>query len=78
MYACVKVFKIREVPILCYSKHILNNVDLFFSSGSLLWPLLVHVKKRLPEEKKRSVVYQVPCKGCNQVYIGETKRKLKI
>ena len=31
----------------------------------------------MPEEKKRSVVYQVPCKGCNQVYIGETKRNLK-
>ena len=39
---------------------------------------LVHVKKRLPEEKKRSVDYQVPHKGCDQVYIGETKRNLKI
>ena len=34
---------------------------------------LIHVKKKVPQEKKRSVVYQVPCKGCDQVYIGETK-----
>ena len=49
-----------------------------FKPSNTLRQSLVHVKKRLPEEKKRSVVYQVPCKGCDQVYIGETKRNLKI
>ena len=26
------------------------------------------------EEKKKEVVYQVPCKDCHKVYIEETKR----
>ncbi len=38
---------------------------------------MVHVKKKVPQEKKRSVVYQVPCKGCDQVFIGETNKNLK-
>ena len=32
------------------------------------------VKQKMPEEKKKEVVYQVPCKNCSKVYIGETKR----
>ena len=32
----------------------------------------------IPEERKRGVVYEVPCKGCHQTYIGETKRTLKV
>ena len=38
---------------------------------------LVKVKQKMPEEKKKEVVYQVPCKDCCKVYIGETKRTLK-
>ena len=54
------------------------GIKAVFKPSNTLRQSLVHVKKRLPEEKKRSVVYQVPCKGCDQVYIGETKRNLKI
>ena len=36
------------------------------------------VKTRVPEEKKRRVVYEVPCKECSKTYIGETKRMLKV
>ena len=35
------------------------------------------VKQKMPEEKKKEVVYQVPCKDCCKVYIEETKRTLK-
>ena len=38
---------------------------------------MAHVKKKVPQEKKRSVVYQVHCKVCDQVFIGEIKRNLK-
>ena len=29
-------------------------------------------------EKKKEVAYQVPCKDCPKIYIGETKRTWKI
>ena len=28
------------------------------------------------DEEKSGVVYRYPCKGCEKVYIGETKRTL--
>ena len=39
------------------------GIKAVFKPSNTLRQSLVHVKKRLPEEKKRSVVYQVPCKG---------------
>ena len=36
------------------------------------------VKNCNPEEKKREVVYEVPCKECYLTYIGETRRTLKV
>ena len=32
----------------------------------------------IPEEKKKGVVYEVPCKDCHRVYIGKTKRTPKV
>ena len=36
------------------------------------------VKNQVPEEKKKAVVYQVPCKDCHQLYMGETEWTLKV
>ena len=36
------------------------------------------MKNRVLEEKKKAVVYQVPCKNCHQLYTGESKRTLKV
>ena len=38
----------------------------------------MRVKSRVPEEKKKGIVYQVPCKDCDGVYTGESKRTLKV
>ena len=75
--------KVLCLPYVCRLSEKLEKVcaplgiKAVFKPTHTLRQSLVHVKKRLPEEKKRSVVYQVPCKGCDQVYIGETKRNLK-
>ena len=39
---------------------------------------LMKVKTCIPEEKRRTVVYEVPCKDSNKTYIGERKRTLKV
>ena len=38
----------------------------------------MRVKSQVPEERKKGVVYQVPCKDCDGVYTGESKRTLKV
>ena len=38
----------------------------------------MQVKSRVPEEKKKGIVYQVPCKDCDGVYTEESKRTLKV
>ena len=36
------------------------------------------MKTEVPKERKKAVVYKVPCKDYNQAYIGEMKRNLKV
>ena len=43
---------------------------------STLRKALVHPKDKIQKEDKCGVVYRVPCKNCDKVYIGETGRKL--
>jgi len=53
------------------------NRSVVFKSQATLRRSLMLVKSKIPEERKREVVYKVPCKDCNSVYVGETKRNLK-
>ena len=36
---------------------------------------LVHPKDKVDKLDKSEIVYKIPCKSCDQVYIGETGRK---
>ena len=49
------------------------------SSRSTLRSSLVKVRQPRPDRnsKKKGVVYEVPCKDCSSVYIGETGRTLE-
>ena len=38
---------------------------------------LVKVKQAMPSSKKKGVIYEIPCKDCPCVYIGETGRTLE-
>jgi len=42
----------------------------------MLRNLLVHPKDRVSDEEKPGVVYKIPCKNCERIYVGETERPL--
>ena len=52
------------------------GVKAVFKPARTLRQTLMRVKSL--EERKRGVVYEVPCKECHQTYIRETKRTLKV
>lgn len=35
------------------------------------------LETKTPKDKKNHVVYEIPCKDCNKVYIGQTSQYLK-
>ena len=49
-----------------------------FSSKRTLRTELVHVKGQIMADKQKGVVYRVNCNTCNQTYIRETGRTLKV
>ena len=46
-------------------------------SRGTLRSALVRVKQPREDRKKKGVIYEVPCKDCECVYIGETSRTLE-
>ena len=44
---------------------------------STLTQLLVHPKDKVEKQKKAGVVYKIPCRQCEKVYISETGRQLR-
>ena len=53
------------------------GISTVFKSSSTLRQSLVRVKNRIPPEKRKGVVYEIPCQDCEHVYIGETGRILQ-
>ena len=48
------------------------SIQPVFKSSNKLHQSLVHVKTPVTTERKRRVVYCIPCKDCEYVHIGET------
>ena len=53
------------------------GISTVFKSSNTLRQSLVRVKNRTPPEKRKGVVYEIPCQDCEYVYIGETGRTLQ-
>ena len=54
------------------------GVKAAFKPTKTLRQTLRNVKNCILEERKREVVYEVPCKECHLSYIGETKCTLRV
>ncbi len=62
----------KKLEIVC----IPLGVKTIFRPQQTLRSKLMQVKQRTPMEKKRNVVYAVPCRDCQLTYIGETRRTM--
>ena len=51
-----------------------EGINLVFKRGQTLGGLICNVKQKRPIERKKDVIYYIPCKHCDEPYIGETKR----
>ncbi|XP_058828559.1 uncharacterized protein LOC131688368 [Topomyia yanbarensis] len=54
-----------------------HGYQVAYKSGNTLKDLLCNLKDKVPTDQK-SGIYQIPCKDCPAVYIGQTRRKFKV
>ena len=54
------------------------NIKTTFYTPTTLRSLLSKPKDPIPKEDRNNVIYQLDCKDCEAVYVGETKRTLNI
>ena len=55
-----------------------HNMKVTFYTQTTLRSLLSKPKDHIPKEDRNIAVYQMNCKDCKAVYMGETKRTLNI
>ncbi|XP_057301965.1 uncharacterized protein LOC130636309 isoform X1 [Hydractinia symbiolongicarpus] len=54
-----------------------HKIKCILNSKDTLRNTLSKPKDKINMEEQNNVVYEIPCKDCDAVYIGETKRKFK-
>jgi len=54
-----------------------EDIQVTFRSRRTLRTILTKVKPSWPDTDIKGVVYRIPCKDCDETYIGETGRTLK-
>ena len=55
-----------------------HNIKATFYTQTTLRSLLSKPKDPIPKEDRNNAIYQLDCKDCEAVYVGETKRTLNI
>ena len=63
----------EKIQIACWRL----GVKTVFKSSGALRQLLTRLKTKMPELKRKGVVYRIPCRDCEAGYIGETGRSLQ-
>ena len=53
------------------------NIRTCFKPHKTLRELLVHPKDFIQDNKKKGVVYSIPCEDCDSVHVGQTGRTLE-
>ena len=51
-----------------------ENVKVVFTQGRMIGDLICNNKPKIPRERWKKKVYQIPCKDCEKIYIGETSQ----
>jgi hypothetical protein len=52
-----------------------HNISSTVKPHTSLRNILVHPKDKIDDDDKTGVVYQIPCRNCPKLYVGETGRK---
>ena len=67
----------EKIEKTCKALNAKTEVKVVFRPHRTMRQILMKVKNPVPAEKKKGVVYEIPCQDCTQVYVGETGRTLK-
>ena len=54
-----------------------HGVKTIMKPGTKLGQILSSHKDKIQSNKRQGAIYQIPCKDCNMVYIGETKQSFE-
>ena len=54
---------------------IYQNIKVALKPHQTIGSLFPRPKDPVPKDQARGVIYSIPCKDCDKLYIGETKRK---
>ena len=54
-----------------------HNVSTAMKPINKIRSAVVQPKDKIPKEKQNELIYRIPCKNCDFVYIGETGRSLE-
>lgn len=57
--------------------HKIYNIEVCHKSYNQTSKHFSKLKTKTPTNKKSNVVYEIPCKNCNGVYIGQTSQYLE-